>query len=161
MLTAAFWNANVRDNSNALRDSIIRLGFQTRGTGGADNYSITQTLLASATDVFSADISFTADGTSSYLIEGYCPAITQGQSNQTVSAILVKGDGTSLGSVCDSFNSVGVSVVPFFFRYWYTPSAGTQTINLRGVRDAASNGTMRFGGGYAPGYIALYGPPTT
>jgi hypothetical protein len=160
VLTAAFWNENVRDNSNALRNSIIRLGFQTRGTGGADNYTVDQSSVASAVDIFSSDISWTADGTSSYLIEAFCPTAATAGSNQTTRMVIVTGSGTSLGYT-EIYNSAGSSTGPLFVRFWYTPSAGSAAVNARGTKDGAGSGSLRFGTGYLPGYIAVYGPPTT
>ena len=157
--TAAAWNVLTNDVI-AHQASIIRLGFQTRGTlATSDHYTATQTAVGSATDIFPADISWTADGTSSYVVEAYCPSGASPTSGAGIYIHLVTGAGTSLGK-CETYSSSGGVNVPMFIKLFYTPSAGTATVNARGTRDGVSNGELRFGGGYTPGYIAVYGPPT-
>lgn len=163
VLTAAFWNTQVRDNSLALYGSIKRLGLQTRGSGGSDNYTISATSVASAADVFSSDISWTADGTSEYVIEFYCPCATS-PTNAVGSYIsLVKGDGTLIGRLAEIYAAGSGINIPVFVRYRYAPAAGSQTINIRAIKDSsASNGELRFGGtNYAAGYLAIYGADIT
>ena len=49
--------------------------------------------------------------------------------------------------------------------YYYTPSAGSITINARGLSDTGTACTFGAGSGAAstpvPSWIAVFGPPTT
>jgi len=165
-LTAAFWNEQVRDNTNELYGSIRRLGFQTRTT----DYTINTATLASAADVFSSDITWTADGTSTYWIEGQVQGYTGDTAGQFVEVFLVNGAGTALNrAYLIAYNMVtgqrlfgtGRFSIP------YTPSAGSVSINVRAVYNAASNGAAlqasAAGAGttYSPMWLAVYGPNLT
>lgn len=165
VLTAAFWNSNVRDNSDALYQSTKRITYIQRTT----EYTSTATAVASASDVFSSDLSWTADGTSAYQIEFYCPFSYTGTIlDNNLAVYLVNGSGTSLGIIA----LVGPSQVsgrrgysPIFAKTFYTPSAGTASINVRGVSTAGSDAGLV--GGTATGtervamYLAVYGPDIT
>lgn len=164
-LTASLYNTYVKDNVIALQQSIVRLAHVTRTT----NYSTTTTTLSSAGDVFATDLSFTADGTTTYTVEAYCCAIIMPAVNDSyVTVNLVKGDGTNVALLGFTRCTNGDSVASTFFaRFYYTPSAGTQTLNLRGTIAGAGTGEFRGGTGgtntfdYAPIFLSVFGPALT
>jgi hypothetical protein len=159
---AAFWNEQVRDNTDALYQSIRRIGHVTRGASGADNYTVSATTVGAAADVFSSDITWTADGTSSYLIEAFFPAVVIGATATSgVNILLVDGSGTEIARLSEQYQANGEMVNPVNVRFYYTPAAGSRSINIRATRQT-SNGTIRMGGGaapgYAPGLLSVFGP---
>jgi hypothetical protein len=165
VLTAAFWNSNVRDNSDALYQSTKRITYIQRTT----EYTSTATAVASASDVFSSDLSWTADGTSAYQIEFYCPFSYTGTIlDNSLAVYLVNGSGTSLGVIAVTGPSAVSSkraYSPIFVKTFYTPAAGTASINVRGVSSAGSDAGLV--AGTATGtervamYLAVYGPDIT
>ena len=144
--------------------SNVRLSYQTNTT----NYAVNQTVLASASDIFSSDLTWVADGTSTYWIEFYTSLQATGYAG--VSAYtriyLVNGSGADLGTIAltevngvsgqRAYGSVHV-------KFPYTPSAGSTSINLRAVYVNGDNtGTLYGGAGgagnYVPMWCAVYGP---
>ena len=163
-LTATLYNTYVKDNVIALQQSIVRLGHVTRTT----EYTTTATTLAGSTDVFASDLSFTADGTSAYSVEAYSSQLTMSSTQDDyVTVNLVKGDGTGVAMLGLVRCSTGFSsAAPFFARFYYTPSAGTQTLNLRltcsgrtSSLHAGSGGTGAFD--RAPILLSVFGPDLT
>jgi hypothetical protein len=164
VLTAAFWNTQVRDNTNALYGTIRRIAYQERTT----DYTSTATTIASATNVFSSNVTFTADGTSKYLVEFYCPRyLTSTTADAGFGLHLTDGGNNGLGLL----SSIGVANgdsarTSVLARVYYLFSAGAISINLRGVIGAGT-GTINAGSGgattasYFPAYLAVYGPPLT
>ena len=163
VLEASFWNSNVRDNTNALYDSIRRLGFEQR----TSNYSISSTTVAGAADVFT-DVTWTADGTSAYRIEAYFPFVESAQAaNAFVEVWLVNGSGTGLGRLAyvgyaDGTRSAAQGAVnPSYF---YTPAAGSTSINIRIINFGGTGNASAGAGGAAanvPAFLAVYGPALT
>jgi hypothetical protein len=159
VLTAAQMNA-IGGDLDALT-AARRLGFQSRAT----NYTANQTALASATDIFASDITFTAAGTVSYIVEFYCARVETGgaSAGSATEVHLVDGTGTDLGVM-------GIVVTPaaastsmmMCARVRYTPAAGSRTINARAVYVSAGNGTLHaatYGTGTPfPMTLAVYGP---
>ncbi len=162
MLTAAFWNENVRDNSNELYNTTRRIGFQQRTT----SYTTTTTAAPGAANIFGTSISWTADGTSAYLLEAYAPAInTATNAGSFVVVSFTNNAGTSIAQIATSGFGDGTRshYVGLFARYWYTPSAGTATLNLRAYHGTAAGSidAGNAGAAQAPMYIAVYGPALT
>ena len=136
-----------------------RLAFATR----TSNYQTYANTIAGAPEVFS-DISFTANGTSSYLIEVGLGTSTYPSASGLVQSIyLTNGAGTAIALIANwqmqqqDRSSTGIT------KYWYTPSAGTITLNVVGtVNDPAQNFTINagtgVGGAAIPMYIAVFGP---
>jgi hypothetical protein len=165
VLEASFWNSNVRDNLDYLKTevddittSIRRIGFQSRTT----NYTINQTVLSSATDIFTSDITWTADG-STYIVEFHGIVTTAANGYSFIA--LTDGGNNGIGSLAVvHFGSIaGVQTV--YTRRYYTPAAGSVTINARGRFSTAGNGALVAGDGTGtndpPAYLAVYGPVTT
>lgn len=163
-ITAAGQNILV-NNDIALQASIVRLGLQTKS---ATNYDITASVVTSATDVFASDITWTADGTSTYIVEFYCPVIFTGNvTGARCQTHLVNAAGASLVMLSEigqgnTTNSTR-AVAPTFARYYYLPSAGSTSINVRVifVTSASGSAALQLDGGQAPAYLAVFGPNLT
>ena len=160
VLTASRYNAEVVANTNALYSTVQRLGYQARTT----SYTTTSTTAPGPTNIFATSISWTADGTSAYLLEFYAPSVS---SSSSTNAFLVTTFTTNAGaSICYATQTgfgdgTRAATNPNFARYLYTPSAGTATFNVRAYHGTAA-GTVDAGAGgnaIAPMYIAVYGPP--
>ena len=163
-LTATLYNTYVKDNVIALQQSIVRLGHVTRTT----TYTTTATTLAGSTDVFATDLSFTADGTSAYSVEAYAPRLCMSSTaDDYVTVNLVKGDGTGVALLGLVRCTTGAAVnAPFFARFYYTPSAGTQTLNLRLTCNGRTSSLEGGAGGtgifdHAPILLSVFGPDLT
>lgn len=162
-LTAASMNA-ISGNLNALTGA-RRLGFQTR----TSNYTAEQSAVSSAADVFNNDITFTADGTSTYWVEFYCGRVVSPNTSGVFAwIVLTDGGNNGLGTLGIVFNNAGTGFqIPVSTRAPYTPAAGSRTVNVRIVFGEAS-GMVFYGGsgGTSPGdmfpmWLAVYGPETT
>jgi len=159
-VTAAAHNIIV-DDVIAHQASLVRLAYQTRAT----NYTISATSWAAAAELFT-DVSWTADGTSAYVVE-VLPGIAwiAGSTNYNVYMSLGTGSGTELVTMIQKAgqdrDSIGL------FKYFYTPSAGTATLNVRALKESGgSDGTIEIAAGSGRTvagltYIAVYGPQTT
>jgi len=158
ILTAAEMNVDVRDNENALYDSQKRFAQGTRTT----QYDFTATTVALSTDIFAADLAWTADG-SAYKLEFFCPRLALG-GTAYAEVHLVNGAGTDLANWCIALTS-GLQT-PLHLVYYYTPSAGAQTVNVRGVTPGGGGTCTLFGGAggaatIAPMFMNVYGPDIT
>jgi len=157
--TAAAWNVLTNDVIS-VHDSIKRLGFSTR----TSDYNTSATTLAAAADIFSSSITFTADGTSSYRIELYSPVVAPGI-NSVLLIHLTNGSSTSLGIISYNRSGAAINYMTTHGVYYYTPSAGSITINARGLSDTGTGCTFGAGSGAAnsptPSFLAVFGPPTT
>jgi hypothetical protein len=161
--TAAAWNVVVGDIV-AIYQGVQRLAFGTRTT----NYSISSTTLAGAADAFASDLTWTADGTSSYRIEAYWPFIESAQAtNALVQIWLVDGSGTGLGRlgyVAYADGTRSATQGAFNPSYFYTPAAGSTSINIRIINENGTGNASAGAGGAAanvPAYLAVYGPTIT
>ena len=158
ILTAAQMNTNVRDNTNALYTSQRRFD---KGTLTSP-YNFTATTVAASSDVFSPDLSWTADG-SAYKIEFFCPRVILG-GTAYVDIHLVNGAGTSLAVIATILTNGFQG--PAHLVFYYTPSAGAATVNIRGVTPSGG-GTCTLTGGaggagvIAPMFMNVYGPDIT
>lgn len=164
VLTAAFWNEQVRDNQAYLKTevdditaSIKRLAFIERTT----NYTINQTSISAASDVFSSDLTWTADG-STYIVEFF--GLVGTVANQFTKVFMTDGGNNGRGALAVIYfgNETGVQAV--YARKYYTPSAGSVTINVRATVPSGST-SINAGDGTGtndpPAYLAVYGPVTT
>jgi hypothetical protein len=162
--TAAAHNIQV-NNVIALQSAIRRLDYQA--STATYTISTNMTNLATAPEVFATDLSFTADGTSSYAVEFFCPTILCPLSaTYNLWVVLCKGDGTALGTLANIVGGSGYRVPGGVFKYFYTPAAGTQTLNVRCVQETGAGGagaltqgaTSGYTGSFLPMYLAVYGP---
>jgi hypothetical protein len=160
VLTAARYNSDVVVNTQALYSTIRQLGFQQRTT----IYDATSSTIAGANDVFSSDITFTADGTSAYRVEFYCPlgaSATNVFSEVIVS--LVDGSGTDLGIIAHTTQGDGTVVgrMTIHAVTYYTPAAGLTSLNIRARRASADGFLIADIGGAGnrrPMWFAVFGP---
>lgn len=160
VLTASKWNQDVVENTSILYAS-RRLGYVTRDTA----YTVNQTSVASAADIFSSSITFTADGTSTYWVEFYSTRITlPAATNGFTSGYLTNGTSTTFGRMFLAFNNANVQIMlPVHVKVPLVPSSGSVTLNMRGT---VSTGSCTYygdtpGGGADdefPMWMAVYGP---
>jgi hypothetical protein len=146
---------------NAIGDNLIASAYgnlidkQERTT----SYTVNQTALASATDIFASDVTWTADGTTTYLLELFVPRNDTGSGGFTT-FFMVDGAGAALAAVGFVGGGSGISYDAPLMRYWYTPSAGAVTVNARATFGGAA-GVFYGGAGGAsqpPVYLAAFGP---
>lgn len=160
VLTASFWNQQVRDNTNALYDSVRRLGYQER----TSSVTTANTSWATASDAFSSNISFTADGTSTYRFYLYVAGISTGGAARAIYTGL-NISGTQFGRTGAIYlSSAGFEPGPLIFDRFLVPSAGAKTVNFRFWHDTgactavAGDGTSN---NILPMFMAVYGPILT
>jgi hypothetical protein len=138
------------NNMLALYGSLRRLGYAQRTT------TLVSTANATPEEIFS-DISWTADGTSAYMVQWWFPYFDTGTA-AVPRLILTNGAGVSLQWVSVATTNIlhmasGTT--------WYTPAAGTATVNL--AMTTGGSGSWTAGGGaggatYAPSWLAVWGP---
>jgi hypothetical protein len=148
-----------------VQQSIVRLAYQTR----TSDFSVTTATVATATDVFSTDLTWTADGTSAYQVKFWAPgSYTADVLDRYLEFHLVNGSGTDLGIIgqvgtCQTtarraYGAVNLEVL-------YTPAAGSASVNLRCLSVADGSGAIKAGPGGSgqlfPAYMAVYGPQLT
>jgi len=158
ILTAAQMNTNVRDNTNALYTSQRRFAQGTRTT----QYDFTATTVATSTDVFASDLSWTADG-SAYKLEFFCPRLVLG-GTAYAEVHLVNGAGTDLATIGLALTN-GLQT-PLHLAFYYTPSAGAATVNIRAITPGGGGTCTLYGGAggvgvIAPMFLNVYGPDIT
>jgi hypothetical protein len=124
VLTAAFWNTNVRDNSDALYRGQKELVHAIE-TGSP---STAATTFATGIEIFT-DQTFTSDGTR-HLVELYIPAIQNTSSAGYAAFELSNGGATSLGILAYAYNPVSLNG-PVHAKYYFTPAAGSVTLNVK------------------------------
>jgi hypothetical protein len=164
VLTASKYNQEVVDNVTEIY-AARRLGLETRTT----NYTANQTALASASNVFSGSITWTADGTSTYWVEFFSPRVIMPNNAGTFFTLnLVDGSGGGLGMAALVFNNNTTGFqVPLSVRVPYTPAAGSRTVNFRAVKNGTGDPSIQAGSGGSglldalPMWFAVYGPELT
>lgn len=125
VLTAAFWNLNVRDNLNELYVGEKELVYAT----GNGDQSTAATTFATGVEIF-ADQTFTADGTR-HLVELFIPAIQNTSTTGLAYFELSDGGSNSLGRLAHTLNLGSAQAGPIYAKYYYTPAAGSVTLNVR------------------------------
>jgi hypothetical protein len=113
------------------------------------NYTVDQTTIASAPDIFSSDITWVSDG-SPYLIEFFCPRYISANTNSSyINVFLVDGSGADLGQMGLLFNNSTTGLqFPVHLTYFYTPNSGVAaSVNIRATYAAAATNVL--GGGAA------------
>lgn len=122
------------------------------------DYTVSATSLAGAADVFSPALTFVADG-STYIVEFYCEFMFTGTTaGSFVTGSIVNSSGTEIAKVASVGDANGTGHGnPVLTRFWYTPSAGSTTINFRAWR-GTSNGLLRAASPSAPMYLRVVKP---
>ena len=163
-VTAADYNIMANDVI-AIYDSVKRLDHQTfTGT-----YSSTASSSSAAADIFASDLSWTADGTSTYILLGYYSYGYSGTDlGATKNLAFVKGDGSNIkGASWQSGQNQNGSYRLYssgFFQMHYLPTAGTQTANMRSWYNGSNtNGSalVADNSGQAEIFMSVYGPVMT
>lgn len=142
---------------------IRRLGYQTRTTV----YTTTSGVAPGPANLFTTSISWTADGTSAYRCEFYAPSITTATNAGAFIVVTFTTDGgTELSRITQNGFGDGTRacIQPQYAVFYYTPAAGTATLNVRAYHGTAA-GTVDAGAGgasaLAPMWMAVYGPDLT
>ena len=142
--------------------NMSRLAFQSTTT----SYTTSSNAPASAPNVFGTSLTFTANGTSAYIIEAYAPRMNPAlNTNDFISAILYDvGNNTALGCIgfCQTPTANATSAT-LYAKAFITPSAGSKSYNLRFVHGSAAGVVGAGAGGtgslsFLPMYMAIYGP---
>ena len=127
------------------------------------SYAVNQTAVGSAADIFVSDVTWTADGTTTYLVEFFCARSDTG-ANGAITTALVNSSGTYIAGLsfqtAYATSGTGYDASPILGRFWYTPSSGSVSLNVRATYNIAA-GTLYFSTGsgtFAPGYLAVFGP---
>jgi len=164
--TAAAWNVVVGDivDHETRLLQIRRLAFQTRTTPLNIN-----TALATTGNLFATSATFTAAGSTAYRIEVFVPMVSAptAVTSQTI-VHLTDGSNNSLGQIqlVGVGNATSALYAPVSGVYYYTPAAGSVTLNVSAVANVTT-GTPQFvigaGGAstYLPAHIAVFGPALT
>ncbi len=158
-LTAASMNV-LSGNLNALYAPVRRIGFQTRTTA----YTTTSGVAPGPANIFTTSISWTADGTSAYRCEFYAPSVSTASNAGAFLVVTFTTDGgTELSRITQTAFGDGTrgAIAPQYAVFYYTPAAGTATLNVRAYHGTAA-GTVDAGAGGAgalsPMFVAVYGP---
>ena len=142
VLTAAFWNANVRDNLNALPRGIVAKVSQTSDF----------TLAVAQADVTGATVTWTAESNRIYLIQAY------GYSTKTtnVGTIAVSITDSSNNPKQDSTTTVAAVTGFLFFTasVYETGLSGSITRKLRAAC-STTGGTLNAGAAYPRQLIVI------
>ena len=126
VLTAAFWNTNVRDNLADHEARFKQYAYVSRNT----NATITATSFATASEYFSTDATWTADGTSTYFIEAYLPGTNTITASHATYFALSDGGSTQLGIMGQMVQLAGVQL-PIRMTFPWVPSSGSKSVNLK------------------------------
>ena len=118
---------------------LVEVAFQQRTT----EYITSSTTVSGASNIFSSNATFIADG-SPYIVDFFCGRIiTYGP---YTNIYLVDGSGNSLGMFGLVFP--GDNQVPGFYRYRFVPAAGTVVnLNIRGIVNTTGSATYGAGDG--------------
>ena len=145
---------------NAIYGDVKRLGYQERTT----NYTTASTSFAGAANAFTSDITFTADGTSTYRIYLYVPGMNTGAATRAIRASL-NLNGTETGRAAIVYSSAGVvQTGAYIIDRYLVPTAGAKTVNFRFYHDIAAcvaEGGDGTSSNPQPMYMAVYGPIIT
>ncbi len=159
VLTASFWNTNVRDNTNALYGGVRRLAYVTRTTA----YTVSATSTGTGADIFASDLSFTADGTSTYKLVFQVGTFAETGTSAGSRVYVELTDGTNVVTsnwpILGDGDGTNRAVSDIHKTIFVTPAAGVATYNVIAFR-TISNGNI-YSSATAPTYLAAYGPILT
>ena len=121
----------------------------------AATVSTAGTTFAAGADLLSTALSFTADGTSSYLVRVAAPAI----SNNTATDgfhLRINLDGADAGVICSGVSATASQSEALLAEGVFTPAAGAHTLNVR--LNAVTGGTaaVNAGTGGAGGLTPIF-----
>ena len=151
VLTAAEMNANVRDNTNALYDTVRLLGKLERTTNLTIN-------AATTSEVFATDLTITTVNGAAYRCEFYCGNVVIGTGG-FLEVFLTNGSGTRRGR----FATVGSTATEFcmYGVHYFTATGTSTTFNVEGT-SSVTNNILRAGDGTTtntvPMFLRVFGP---
>jgi hypothetical protein len=155
VLTASRYNADVVENVSQIYASQRRIALATVSAGVATGATV------GATEVFT-DLTFTAAGSTTYLVHVFLPYVETGTSaGSYIEIYLTNGSTTAIGGgwcglVGKSAGTYSVyGIVNALIRY--TPAAGSVTLNVSG-KHIISAGAMGGQSTATPAFLAVYGP---
>lgn len=149
-LTAASMNA-ISDNTEALQLARV-LGYVQRTTVKSSSSS-------TADNVFTTDVSITADGTSAYRVEWFF-AYADTSTAAVPRLVLEHTDTAGTKYLWVSVSTTNI-IQQTRGAVYVTPAAGTFTTNMAMTNGGSGGWTLGMGTGvdtYAPGWLAVYGP---
>ncbi len=151
VLTAAELNKNVRDNTNALYDSVRLVGSLSRTTQLIINAGVTS-------EVFASDLTINTVNGVAYRCEFFCANAVTGAGGY-LQLILTNGSGTGLGRM----STIGGSATEFsvYAVHYFTATAASTTFNIEGT-SSVTNNILRAGDGtgtnLVPMFLRVFGP---
>jgi hypothetical protein len=160
VLTAAFWNLNVRDDLVALYNAHAQYGYQTR-TSDSFGTIFTATTFATSSNLFTNNITWTADGTSSYVLELFVPLVYTTGTAQSFQLHITNGSTTSYGFYYGE-NAANQGYGHYVKRL-ITPSAGSTSMNARLTKGGGTGSIILYTGtgasssDYMPAFIRVTG----
>lgn len=127
-------NVHVRDNLNWIYGGVQRLSQVTR----TSDYTVNATTGSGAANIFSSNLTWTADGSSSYVFTFSSPSFQGGVASANATfAYLIVWDVTANAQVGSSVwtlsrcTSAGEAPGPTYVQQVITPTAGVKTWNVR------------------------------
>ena len=142
----------------SLYNASRQLGYTTRTdiNGGS---VLTATTFATAAEFFASDVTWTADGTSSYLVEFFIPLVYFTAASQSAQIHISNGGSTSYGfGYLEGPATFGHSMM---VKRIITPSAGSTSVNVRIVKGGGTGGLNVYAGpgaattDYTPAYLRV------
>jgi len=154
----SFYNSSgvAKTGDQAILDGPRRLAYITR----TSTYAVSSSTISGAADLFSSDLSITADGTSAYRFEFFCPLVwVENVLNGGVFLALVRGDGTEIGEFGSRGRQDGVAVGHNNIRatIYSTPASGARTFNVRARFQTASSNPQLINIPGIPMFLAIFG----
>lgn len=158
VLTAAFWNSNVRDNLNDHESRFKSYGTAVTKTS---NTTSTATTFAAASNLFASNLTFVADGTSAYIVEFNSPLVFTNSATQVIVSLGNSGTELAIMGLAVLATNAGV---PFNCRFLWTPTAATYVLNIRFYLSGSGPTATIYGGSgtggagtYMPSYLRVTG----
>lgn len=159
-LTAASMQ-KISDDLNALYASQRLLGYTTQSTTAG----VSTTAAAPVNRLFPTSITFTADGTSAYVVEVDIPYLSSA-TNAGAYVVLYLCDNSGAVYATSGGNALGFSpqgngtqagLGSFYARFRWTPTAGSKTVNV-GATHAVAAGSIGSTSATMLASLAIYGP---
>jgi hypothetical protein len=147
--------ANTGGASDAIYNSPIkRFGYTTR----TSTLACSGTSFATGTEIFASDITFTADGTSTYWVEFFLPGFNTDGTTHVTYFGLSDGSTTQIG-LLTQYNLIAGFFGSTIQRFPYTPAAGSRSLNVRCWVSGSSSTIYAgvSGADFGPAYLAVYG----
>lgn len=158
VLTAAFLNTNYRDNLNDHETRFKQYAFQSQNSMNPTNFA--STTFSGSAEVFGTDATWTADGTSTYVVDVYIPLIHNPGASTLQCTVWLSDGSTGQVALLGLPIMVAGMGIPFYGRHFYTPAAGSRSVNVRiSVTTLSVNVYGHTAGtSYTPASLRVMGP---